>query len=305
MLDGGNALSTLLRDVSKCRECHIKHPSRVDHPYNFLVRPLPLQRLHNREAVGKYWIRVKRDDTFLRNLLEDGPHMSAFLERFGSARFSIGLLPWLDRCMLHREADSTAIMIIGIDFKNLPAFLQTNKDHHFPLDSYRTASNIWGPSWCRFWSNLFSCPYDDSAVTDFLRRRGAYFTNSVLCFGGAADPRAHCFDYLQCCRPHIERQIDIVRPDCLVSFGDFGCRNVAKILSRHNPNSDILRDLAATKSPLKLLRERGPSDHRRLLRVKYGSRELAFVPLYQPGWSHTAEYRRDYSQLRDYLELSV
>jgi len=254
LLDRDAALSTLLRDVSRCSQCHIEYPDRTDHPANLLVRPLPLPRLNNRTAVDKYFIRVKRDHGYLRNLLKARTTLPDFLERVGSARFSIGLLPWLDYCMLHRTSRATDIMIIGIDFKNVPDFIKKEKDHHLPLASPRTPNNVWGPTWRRFWSNLFAAPFDNSTVSEFLSVRGAYFTNSVLCFGGAVDPRLHCYQYIECCRPHIKRQIAIVRPRCLVSFGDFGCRNVAAILEKYNPECELLSSLTRTRNPLRIFR---------------------------------------------------
>lgn len=238
-LDHGGELSKLLREISRCSQCHIEHPDRSDHPENLLVRPLPLSRLNSLTAVGKYFIRVKRDNGYLRNLLEEKATLPDFLARVGSARFSIGLLPWLDYCMLHRKTDATEIMVIGIDFKNLPNYIENEKDHNLPLSSPRAHNNVWGPTWQRFWKNLFAAPYDDSTVSEFLSDRGVYFTNSILCFGGAVNPRSHSYHYIECCRPSIEQQIAIVRPQCLVSFGDLGCRNVAamEMIKIHNYDS--------------------------------------------------------------------
>ncbi|MBW2046874.1 MAG: hypothetical protein JRI96_18730 [Deltaproteobacteria bacterium] len=121
-------------------------------------------------------------------------------------------------------------MIIGIDYKQLPAFYRNSKDHHFPLDSYRKKNNIWGPTWKTFWQNLLGSPYDDESVNHFLGENGVFITNSMLCFGGNEDPQSHFYGYLECCRNHIARMIEIVKPEIIVSFGNLGCRNVASIL---------------------------------------------------------------------------
>jgi uracil-DNA glycosylase len=303
MLDHGGALSSLLHNVSRCRECHQRYRGRADLPHNLLVRPLPLPRLRDQRAMDNYLIRVKRDDGHLRNLLcRDTP--SKFLDRVQSARFSIGLLPWLDRCMLDRTSSGTAMMVVGIDFKHLSALMANPRDRHFPLDSDRTPSNVWRSTWRRFWRNLLDPRDFEADFVEFLRRRGAYFTNSVLCLGGASDPRSHSWDYIEACRPHIEQQIRIVRPRCLVSFGDQGCRNVAAILVAQNSDSGLLSALADSPEPLRLLRGRPQREARSLSRLRFGREELAFVPLYQPAWSHAADYRSDYGLLREVLGLS-
>lgn len=304
-LDHDATLSTLLNEASRCNRCRTKYPDCFDHPLNLLVRPLPLCGLRNITAVDKYFIRIKRDHGHLRNMLEAKLTLSEFLARIGSARFSIGLLPWLDYSMLHRRSGVTDIMIIGIDFKNFPDFINNEKDHHLPLATPQAPNNIWGPTWRRFWSNLLAAPYEDLAVQDFLNVRGAYFTNSMLCFGGADDPRLHCYQYVECCRPYVERQIAIVKPKCLVSFGDFGCRNVAAILEKYNPDCEPLSWLSRARNPLRIFRRYSVRDRHRLFHLKFESHDLGFVPLYQPGWSHTAEYRRDYSELREYLQLKI
>jgi len=281
------------------------YPKRSDHPLNLLVRPLPLSQLDNQSAVDKYFIRVKRDHGYLRNLLKDKTSLQDFLSRVSSARFSIGLLPWLDYCMLHRTSSDTDIMIVGIDFKNLPDFLEKEKDHNLPLDSPRTSNNVWRHTWRRFWSNLLSAPFDDSMVAEFLSVRGGYFTNSLLCFGGSLDSRDHCYEYIECCRSHIERQIEIVKPRALVSFGNLGCLNVAAILEKYNPECEFLSSLTRTRNPLRIFRSYTLQERRKFLQLKFKSQELGFIPLYQPGWSHTAEYRADYSELREYLDLQI
>jgi len=304
-VDNDAALSTLLLEAYRCTRCSTKYPDRLDHPVNLLVRPLPLSRLSNITAVDKYFIRIKRDHGHLRNMLKAKLTLSEFLGRVGSARFCIGLLPWLDYSMLHRRTDATDIMIIGIDFKNFPDFITKQKDHHLPIATAQASNNVWGPTWRRFWSNLLAAPYEDSAIQGFLNVRGAYFTNSMLCFGGADKPRLHCYQYLECCRPYVERQIAIVRPKCLVSFGDFGCRNVASILEKYNPECKLLSSLSRAANPLHIFREYSVRERRKLFHLKFESHDLGFFPLYQPGWSYTAKYRRNYSELREYLQLKT
>lgn len=301
MLDRGGRFSLLLKTVSRCRECHKRYPDHSDLPHNILVRSLPLFRLLTPRAINDYLIRVKRDDGHLRNLFA-GSGSKPFLEGLQSSRISIGLLPWLDRCMLDRTNNTTALMVVGIDFKHLSTMLANSRDRHLPLDTDRAQSNVWGATWHRFWRNLLGPDDIEEHFVDFLRRHGAYFTNSILCVGGGNDPRAHSWDYIDACRPHIEEQIRIVYPRCLVSFGDLGCRNVAKILSATNPACSVLGDLARTREPLRLLRKH-PRKCEELLDLRFGSERLAFVPLYQPGWSHTASYRSDYGLLRKVLGL--
>ena len=113
-LDKGGRFSTLLKEVSQCGRCSTKCDDRPDHPVNLLVRPLPLQKLHNRTAIDNYYTRIKRDHGFLRNLLDAHLSPSAFRKRVVSARFCIGLLPWLDYSMLHRRSSSTDLMVVGI-----------------------------------------------------------------------------------------------------------------------------------------------------------------------------------------------
>ncbi|MBW1669759.1 MAG: hypothetical protein JRJ66_17305 [Deltaproteobacteria bacterium] len=199
-LDSDGQLTSLLREIRNCRQCAKSFPDRADLPTN------------------------------LRNLFRKNLTTSAIIKRTASAKFAIGLNPWLDRCMLFRKTRKTKLMIIGIDYKQLPAFYRNSKDHHFPLDSYRKKNNIWGPTWKTFWQNLLGSPYDDESVNHFLGENGVFITNSMLCFGGNEDPQSHFYGYLECCRNHIARMIEIVKPEIIVSFGNLGCRNVASIL---------------------------------------------------------------------------
>jgi hypothetical protein len=168
--DAHGSLEAVLRDANRCRAC-MKDAGDSESPVNLLVRALPLSRLADRASVVRYFRRVKRDDGFLRRLLLSGSSPVALRSRLVSERFSIGLLPWLDyamlhRSMLHRRSRETAIMVVGIDFKNWPAFVKNEKDYYFPLEAPPDSSskdrppNVWGPTWRNFWKNLLGAPYD-------------------------------------------------------------------------------------------------------------------------------------------------
>jgi hypothetical protein len=107
-LDCNGDLSSLFQRVSHCNKCVSTYPDRPDLPKNVLVRSLPL---------FNYSIRIKRDDTFLRNLFNNSSNPYDVIANLGSAKFAIGLLPWLDRCMLFRRSKNTKLMVIGIDYK--------------------------------------------------------------------------------------------------------------------------------------------------------------------------------------------
>ena len=125
----------------------------------------------------------------------------------------------------------------------------------------------------------------------------------MLCFGGSKDPTAHSWEYIACCRHHIESQIGIVKPKCLVSFGNLGCWNVANILKEHNPDCRALDVLSRTRNPLRKWRELTPLDRKDLGRLRMGSRELAFFPHYQPARAHALKHKIDYGPLREHLGL--
>lgn len=302
-LDHGGRLSALLEEASQCDRCREEYPDRSDHPVNLLVRPLPLHKLRDSAAIDKYYRRIQRDHGFLRNLLVARLSPSAFRKKVVSERFCIGLLPWLDYSMLHRRSGRTDLMVVGIDFKHFPGFLGNVKDHHLPLASPQPQSNIWGATWRRFWKNLLGKETDDGAIHAFLRDRGAYFTNSMLCFGGSKDPVAHSHPYIACCRSYIERQIEMVKPRCLVSFGNLGCWNVATILKKHNPDCRALGVLSQTRTPLRRWRDLASRDRKDLGRLKIGTHELAFFPLYQPAWAHAQKTKIDCGALRDCLQV--
>ncbi|MBW1911413.1 MAG: hypothetical protein JRJ11_18045 [Deltaproteobacteria bacterium] len=221
-----------------------------------------------------------------------------------SAKFSIGLNPWLDRCMLFRTSPKTKLMIVGIDYKHFPFFHKNRRDHQFPLSSYKNQNNIWGITWKRFWTNLLGEPYDDNKVNAFIKKKGVFITNSMLCFGGSENPQSHLYGYLECCQLYIKEMIKIVRPEVLVSFGVLGCRNVASILKEENEKNEILTRLATKSSPLRemvsIARKR---KFRNGIEVDYNSSDIVFWPLYQPARSHIYKYKGDYTKLRSILDL--
>jgi len=206
--------------------------------------------------------------------------------------------------MLFRKTRKTKLMIIGIDYKQLPAFYRNSKDHHFPLDSYRKKNNIWGPTWKTFWQNLLGSPYDDESVNHFLGENGVFITNSMLCFGGNEDPQSHFYGYLECCRNHIARMIEIVKPEIIVSFGNLGCRNVASILLEGDQEDKLTVGLRKGPSPLRnmpsIVRRR---KYKKGIAVQFNSRRTVFWPLYQPAWSHLNRYEGDYKTLRKILNV--
>lgn len=297
--DQSGALSRLFNKVATCNKCAENYPHRNDHPINSLLRPLPLSRLSSQKDFHNYGIRIKRDDTFLRNLFSKALTTDEALPKIGSAKFSIGILPWLDRCMLHRGSDRTKMMIIGIDYKHFPVFFSSPRDHHFPLDNYYRKSTIWGVTWRRFWTKLFGKPYEDEMVDNFIVEKGVYITNSMLCFGGDTSPQRHFYGYLGCCRENIAEQISIVQPEILVSFGNYGCRNVASILLDQNRENEFLQMLSKSNSPLKIF-EKLVLDKscRNGVKVKYDDLPITFWPLYQPSRSHIHRFAEDYEILR-------
>jgi hypothetical protein len=267
-----------------------------------LVRSLPALRAD--DDIRKYLVRVKRDDTFLRNLMCSMTADEA-ISKIGSAKFAIGLLPWLDRCMLFRRGTKTKLMVVGIDYKHFPVFVEQRSDHCFPLDSYRTKTNIWGKSWRMFWSGIFR-QYDDGAVNAFIEEHGVYFTNSMLCFGGSADPNEHSREYVERCRAFIERQIEIVRPEVLVSFGDIGAWNVANMLLEHNAGSQVLQRLAMSSHPLRDMANMvAVGDVRHGIDVELPGRRVKFWPMYQPARRHLHGFDGDYVVLRKLLGVSA
>jgi hypothetical protein len=304
MLNSDGHLTSLLRQISNCRQCVKSFHDRVDHPINRLVRPVDLSRLMTNEAIENFSIGIKRDNTLLRNIFQKNFTTREIIKRTASAKFAIGLNPWLDRCMLFRKSRKTRLMIIGIDYKHFPVFYRNSRDHHFPLDSYLKKNNIWGPTWKKFWTKLLDEPYDDNKVNAFIKKEGVFFTNSMLCFGGSENPQSHCYGYLKCCRDFIKEMIKIVKPEVLVSFGTLGCRNVASILKEENQGNEILTKLKKSSSPLKEM----PSIAQKMefgngIRAFYNSSVIVFWPLYQPAWSHIYKYRGDYTKLRHLLDL--
>ena len=304
MLERGGQLTSLFRKICSCNQCARSFPNRADLPINRLVRPLNLSKLLTNEAIRNYSVAIKRDDTLLRNLFRKNLTTSTIIKRSESAKFAIGLNPWLDRCMLFRKSRRTKLMIVGIDYKHLPAFCRNSQDHHFPLDSYRKKNNVWGPTWKTFWQNLLGRPYNDDSVNHFLKENGVFITNSMLCFGGNEDPQSHFYGYLECCRNHIARMIEIVKPEIIVSFGNLGCRNVASILLEGDQEDKLTVDLLKGPSPLRnmhsIVRRR---KYKEGITTQFSSRRTVFWPLYQPAWSHLNRYEGGYKTLRRILNV--
>lgn len=299
-IDQRGRFTKLLKSVSLCRNCNKSYRrKRDDLPVNCLVRPLPLDRLDNGKKIENYFMRVRRDHGFLGNLFEKNPKTKTVIKRLVSAKFSIGLNPWLDRCMLFRKSSKTKLMIVGIDYKHFPHFHVNRQDHQFPLTSYKNENNIWGPTWKKFWTKLLGKPYNDNKVNAFIKKQGVFITNSMLCFGGSKNPQSHYYGYLVLCRDFIKEMIKIVKPEILVSFGEFGCRNVASILKEENKGNDILDTLAKSSSPLKEMTSTARKiGFRNGIRVKYNSKDIVFWPVYQPAWSQINNYEGDYEILR-------
>ena len=304
LLDRNGHLSSLLKKISKCDNCQLTHPKRSDKPTNCLVRPLPLSRLSTNAHLSKYPIRIKRDDTFLRNLFQSELKTEEIRDKLGSAKFSIGLNPWLDRCMMFRKSKKTKLMIIGIDYKHFPVFHRQRRDHNFPLDSYKTQNNIWGPTWRKFFENILGEPYSDERVNEFLRDYGVFMTNSMLCFGGSDNPSDHFYGYLECCRNYIKEMIKIVKPKVIVSFGNYGCKNVTSILVKSENDNPVLDKLLESRTPLKEMNSivRNP-EYAQGIKVRFESKDIVFWPLYQPARSHIYSYDHDYDNLRELLAL--
>ena len=305
MIDDSGRMSALLKKVSGCNECAKRYPDRQDKPMNYLVRPLPLARLKENARYDDYSMRIRRDHGFLRNLFDEKYSVKDIRTRIGSAKFAVGLNPWVDRCMLFRKSYRTMLMIIGIDYKHFLPFCMQKRDHSFPMDSYKKRNNIWGPSWRRFWERLLDQPHDDYSVNRFIRNKGVFITNSMLCFGGSDSPQSHFYGYLKCCRDYIAEMIKIVKPNVIISFGQLGCKNVASLLSKENAGNDFILELAHRKDPLKKMGSiaKRPT-YQRKIKVSYDSREMLFWPLYQPARAHIYNYDGDYSILRKLVGLS-
>ncbi len=303
-LDQGGRLSSLLAKVNRCRRCQAMASLGKNRPINALVRPLPLARLSDAKACRNYCIKIKRDDTYLRHQFEANRSAKEVVEALGPTKFSIGLLPWTDRCMLYQKSNGqTKLMVIGIDYKNFHPFFYSPRDHQFPLDSYRKPNNIWGPSWRQFWRFLLGTA-DDATVNHFIAENGAFFTNSMLCFGNSKEPTHHEEVCLKNCRCHISELISIIRPDVLVSFGILGLRNTVGLLMDQNPGHPFLESLDVAEMPFKEMakavkRGRGAEG----IQVVWEGKRVAYWPLYQPARPN--RYHRDYEVLRELLGLEI
>lgn len=310
LLDRNGNLSSLLKKIANCNKCALAYPSRHDNPINALVRPIPLSDLSTEDQIIEYCNRIERDDAFLRTLFKNSSNLDDVIDQLDSGKFAIGLLPWLDRCMLFRRSEKTKLMIIGIDYKHFPPFYAQKNEHSFPLDNYWKKINTWGPTWKNFWKNLLDAPYDEKQVNNFLEENGVFMTNSMLCFGGDENPEKHFYGYLECCKDHIRELLKIVQPEIVVSFGKFGCENVASILLQEGNNKgstrELLKILASSKVPFKDKADKiiKSADFKSGINAVYGSSKVVFWPLYQPARSHLNKYRGDYEVLKRLLDVN-
>lgn len=306
LLDRNGALSALLERIAQCTCCAETHPNRKDKPINALVRPVPLADFSTEDQIRDYCNEIVKDDVNLRHVFQSSSTCEVALSKLDSAKFAIGLLPWLDRCMLFRRSEKTKLMIIGIDYKHFSPFHANKREHCFPLDTYRKPVNTWGPTWRNFWSKLLGGPYDDDEVNKILEENGVFMTNSMLCFGGSDNPKAHLYGYLKCCRNHIRELFQLVEPEIVVSFGKFGCENAASILREQNINSLILGLLSNHKVPFneKIRAIISDNNYSKGVYLDYNKSPLVFWPLYQPALSHLHRYNGDYEVLRGLLGLN-
>lgn len=300
LLDRDGALSSLLKRIANCNKCASTYPTRPDNPVNALVRPIPLSTLITEDQISNYCAGIERDDAFLRRVFKNALNPDDAISQLDSGKFAIGLLPWLDRCMLFRRSEKTKLMIVGIDYKHFPPFYARKSEHCFPADNYQKRINTWGPTWRNFWKNLLGSPYDEDRVNNFLEENAVFMTNSMLCFGGSSNPSTHFYGYLTCCRNHIRDLLKIVQPEIVVSFGKFGCENVASILHEQNIDSPILEKLSNQKTPFhkKIKAIKTVSDYNEGISLSYNSLPIIFWPLYQPARSHLNTYKGDYEVLR-------
>jgi len=302
LLDQNGTLSSLLERITRCNNCAVTYPTRDDHPVNALVRPLQLATLSTEDHIIEQYKAIEREDADLRTIFKGASNPDEIVAQLGPRKFAIGMLPWLDRCMLFRRTEKTKLMIIGIDYKHFPCICQRKNEQNFPLDSYQKRINTWGPSWRNFWRNLLNSPYNDHQVDLFLEKNSVFMINSMLCFGNNNDPQEHFPGYLNCCREHIRELVKIVRPEIVVSFGKLGCENVASLLYEQNADNSVLRRVAnpGTSFKAKIEAIRGSKDYREGITVNYNLRPLVFWPLYQPA-RRRYRYGDDYNVVRRLL----
>ena len=307
LLDNNGELSTLLGEISRCDKCSREYSKfRADIPINRLVRPLPLAKLAKEDALRKYAKQIIKDDSSLRELFRKNLKVKTVLKKLESEKFAIGINPWLDRCMLFRKNKKTKLMVIGIDYKHFPVFYKQKRDQNFPSDSYQAKNNIWGPTWQNFWKNLLKQKdYEEDSVNGFLKRNGVFITNSMLCFGGSDDSQSHFYGYLECCRSYIVKLLKIVKPKIIVSFGQYGCRNVASIMLQGGNENSVLQKLSRSNCTLKIMNSIPDRKvYKEGIKVKYDSRTMTFWPVYQPAYANMHNYKGEYSTLRRLLGLT-
>jgi hypothetical protein len=306
LLDENGHYSKLLKRIAACKRCSELSPDHFSLPFNTLVRGLPLQNFSTLKDRNNYRIRIQRDDTFLRNILKNECSHKEVYKKIKSAKFSIGIFPWLDRCMLYRKSPHTTLMILGIDYKHFPLVCREKNNQNFPLDSYRKSNNIWNKTWRLFWRNILNKHYDDRTVNKFIALHGVYMTNSMLCFGGSNNPASHHYNFIDNCRAYIEEQIRIVKPRILLSFGNYGCKNAATILLKENPENIILKTLSESHSPITELRNIMKANliHDCGIPVRYNNLSLNFWAVYQPARA-TNRYSGDYDVVRTLFNKEI
>jgi len=133
-----------------------------------------------------------------------------------------------------------------------------------------------------------------------------FITNSMLCFGGNDNPQKHHYPYLQNCREHIHKLIEIVKPEVIVSFGQLGCRNVSEILQPFCKD-DKTRELFNLLKSSKRFSDKagclvGKKMFRSGIKTLFKKRKIYYWPLYQPARSHMFSYKNDYAVLRKLLK---
>lgn len=92
----------------------------------------------------------------------------------------------------------------------------------------------------------------------------------------------------------------------MVSFGKFGCENVASILHEQNNNNSILGILSNPRIPFykKIKAIMSGYDYSEGIHLKYNSLPIVFWPLYQPARSHLNKYEGDYEVLKGLLDVN-
>ena len=303
-LNRNDRFETLLRSVTRCSKCAKKHPDRNDHPVNILARSLSLQSCSTEDEKASIFKRLVQDTNELQKFCTAQEETFTSQKRPKRARISIGLNPWLDFCSLHRSSGKTGLMIIGGEPRPFKEFVTKPQQRHFPLESPRSRSAIWEPIWRSFWTNLLNPPYVLSRITEFIGKHGVYFTWSQCCSSGADNNRSRFNAYIETCRPFIEKQLSLLKPRCIITFGDTAAKNCAVILSGKNPDSEQIVSIANARSPLNAYRSMNSKGKKALLQLRLGKGKTGFIPFYQPGTT-ASDAKNDYSFMRSFLGIKA